>query len=91
MEKARWALLKRPENLADNQTARLADLLKLNIQLVEAYLHREDFQRFWEFFQRGEIFCGPKKSPQISIPEKLPNKGSISLYPMRPGILRCRF
>ena len=49
LEKARWALLKRPENLTENQTARLADLLKLNIQSVKAYLLREDFQRFWEF------------------------------------------
>lgn len=49
LEKSRWALLKRPENLTENQTARLADLLKLNIQSVKAYLLREDFQRFWEF------------------------------------------
>ena len=45
----RWTLLKRPENLTEKQTVRLADLLKLNLKTVRAYLLREDFQRFWSF------------------------------------------
>ena len=45
----RWALLKRPENLTEKQTVRLAELLKLNLKSIRAYLLREDFQRFWTF------------------------------------------
>jgi transposase len=45
---SRWCLLKRPENLTDKQTVKLAELLKYNLPSVPAYLHREDFQRFWQ-------------------------------------------
>jgi len=51
LERGRWLLLKRPENLSDKQTARLGDLLKLNLSSIKAYLMREDFQRFWEYKQ----------------------------------------
>lgn len=46
---SRWCLLKRPENLTDRQTVKLSELLRYNLQSVRAYLHREDFQRFWEY------------------------------------------
>jgi transposase len=49
LKHSRWCLLKRPENLTDEQTVKLAELLKYNLQSVRAYLHREDFQRFWEY------------------------------------------
>jgi transposase len=49
LKRSRWCLLKRPENLTDSQTVRLAELLRYNLQSVRAYLHREDFQRFWEY------------------------------------------
>jgi transposase len=49
LKHSRWCLLKRPENLTDKQTVKLAELLKYNLQSVRAYLHREDFQRFWEY------------------------------------------
>jgi transposase len=49
LKHSRWCLLKRPENLTDRQTVKLAELLKYNLQSVRAYLHREDFQRFWEY------------------------------------------
>jgi len=51
LEKGRWLLLKRPENLSEKQTARLGDLLKLNLSSIKGYLLREDFQRFWEYKQ----------------------------------------
>lgn len=47
LKHSRWCLLKRPENLTDQQTVKLDELLKYNLQSVRAYLHREDFQRFW--------------------------------------------
>lgn len=46
---SRWCLLKRPENLTERQTVKLDELLQYNLQSVRAYLHREDFQRFWEY------------------------------------------
>jgi transposase len=49
LKHSRWCLLKRPENLTDKQTVKLAELLKYNLQSVQASLHREDFQRFWEY------------------------------------------
>jgi transposase len=49
LERGRWLILKRPENLSEKQTVRLAELLKLNLASIKAYLLREDFQRFWEY------------------------------------------
>ena len=41
--------MKRRENLTDQQTVKLKEVLKYNLQTVRAYLQREDFQRFWEY------------------------------------------
>jgi transposase len=49
LERGRWLLLKRPENLSEKQTARLDELLKLNLGAIKGYLLREDFQRFWSY------------------------------------------
>jgi transposase len=49
LKHSRWCLLKRPENLTDKQTVKLKELLKYNLRSVRAYLHREDFQRFWQY------------------------------------------
>lgn len=53
LKKSRWCLLKRPENLTDKQTVKLAELLQYNLQSVRSYLLREDFQRFWEYVSPG--------------------------------------
>ena len=49
LNKGRWLLLKRPENLSEKQTARMGELLKLNLASIKGYLLREDFQRFWDY------------------------------------------
>jgi len=49
LKHSRWVLLKRPENLTENQTAKLKELLSYNLKAVRAYLLREEFQRFWEY------------------------------------------
>jgi transposase len=49
LKNSRWCLLKRPENLTDNQAVKLKELLQYNLRSVKAYLMREDFQRFWEY------------------------------------------
>ena len=46
---SRWCLLKRPENCTAKQAVKLAEILKYNLQTVRTYLHREDFQQFWEY------------------------------------------
>ena len=51
--KARWCLLKRPENLTENQEIKLKELLdynlKYNLKSVRAHLLRELFQQFWDY------------------------------------------
>jgi transposase len=49
LERGRWLLLRRPENLSDKQTVRMDELLKLNLASIKGYLLREDFQRFWDY------------------------------------------
>jgi transposase len=53
LERGRWLLPKRPENLSEKQTARLGELLKLNLASIKGYLLREDFQRFWDYQHSG--------------------------------------
>ncbi len=53
LNRGRWLLLKRPENLTEKQTARMSELLKLNLASIKGYLLREDFQRFWDY-QRAD-------------------------------------
>jgi transposase len=53
LKHSRWCLLKRPENLTDQQTVKLQELVKHNLRSVRARLMREDFQRFWEYRSPG--------------------------------------
>jgi transposase len=49
LSKSRWLLLKRPENLTENQEIKLADLLRYNLKSVRSYLLKEEFQLFWMY------------------------------------------
>jgi len=49
LTKTRWCLLKRPEDLTENQHIQLKDLLRWNLKAVRAYLLKEDFQFFWTY------------------------------------------
>jgi transposase len=49
LKKSRWLLLKRSENLKDEQQFRLRDLLRYNLKTVRAYLLKEAFQQLWEY------------------------------------------
>lgn len=53
LTRSRWCFLKRPENLTDKQTVKLAELVKYNLRTVRAYLLREEFQRLWEYKSPG--------------------------------------
>lgn len=47
---SRWLLLKRPENLTDKQAVKLKELVQYNLKSVRSHLMKEDFQRFWEYW-----------------------------------------
>ena len=49
LKRSRWLLLKRPENLSDEQRGRLAELVRRNLRTVRAYLLKEDFQALWGY------------------------------------------
>jgi transposase len=49
LTKARWLLLKRPENLTPKQEVKLKDLLSYNLKSVRGYLLKEEFQLFWNY------------------------------------------
>ena len=49
LKKSRWLLLKRSENLRDEQHFRLRDLLRYNLKTVRAYLLKEAFQQLWDY------------------------------------------
>lgn len=53
LAKSRWVLLKRPTRLSAGQRERLADLLRLNLRTVRAYLLKEQFQFFWDYIRPG--------------------------------------
>lgn len=46
---AKWLLLKRPENLTDQQAVKLQELLRYNLQSMRSHVMKEDFQRFWNY------------------------------------------
>lgn len=47
---ARWLLLKRPENLTQQQALKLKEILQYNLKSVRSHLMKEDFQRFWDYW-----------------------------------------
>jgi transposase len=49
LKKSRWLLLKREENLEQEQRFRLRDLLRYNLKTVRAYLLKEAFQQLWDY------------------------------------------
>ena len=44
LKRSRWLLLKRPENLTDAQSERVAERVRRNLRTVRAWLLKEDFQ-----------------------------------------------
>ncbi len=53
LKRTRYIWLKNPENLTDQQRARLGHLEKLNLRCNRAYLLKESFREFWEYTCRG--------------------------------------
>lgn len=53
LKKTRYIWLKNPENLTDKQRARLGHLEKLNLRINRAYLLKEGFREFWNYWSKG--------------------------------------
>jgi transposase len=49
LKKSRWLLLRREQNLKDEQRFRLRDLLRYNLKTVRAHLLKEAFQQLWDY------------------------------------------
>ena len=49
LRKARYILIKNPENLNKGQKIKLKELLACNLKSIRAYLLKEDFKHFWTY------------------------------------------
>lgn len=49
LTKAKWLLMRRPENLSQDQSIRVKELLRYNLRTMRAYLLKEDFQNLWNY------------------------------------------
>ena len=49
LKKSRWSLLKREQNLAEEQRFRLRDLVRYNLKTVRTHLLKEVFQQLWDY------------------------------------------
>ena len=49
LTKARWLLLKRPENLTEKEEVKLNDLVKFNNKTMRSYFIKEDFTQLWDY------------------------------------------
>lgn len=49
LKKSRWCFLKRRFNLTQSQKGRLKELVDMNLNIVKAYLLKEQFHKFWEY------------------------------------------
>ena len=49
LTKSRWLLLKRRENLTQQQDLKLKSLVQYNLRSVRGYLLKEDFQQLWGY------------------------------------------
>ena len=49
LKKSRWLLLRRADDLDNEQHFRLRDLLRYNLKAVRAYLLKETSQQLWDY------------------------------------------
>ena len=49
LKHSRWCFLKRSSNLNKKQKGRLKELVDMNLKTVEAYVLKEEFEKFWEY------------------------------------------
>ena len=49
LKQSRWCFLKRKFNLTKSQKGRLKELVNLNLNIVKAYILKEQFHKFWDY------------------------------------------
>lgn len=49
LKESRWCFLKRKFNLTKPQKGKLKELVNMNLNIVKAYILKEQFHRFWEY------------------------------------------
>ncbi len=49
LKNSRWCFLKRVFNLTRSQKGKLKELVNLNLNIVKAYILKEQFHKFWEY------------------------------------------
>ena len=49
LKQSRWCFLKRRFNLTRSQKGKLKELVDMNLNIVKAYLLKEQFHKFWEY------------------------------------------
>ena len=49
LKHSRWCFLKRRFNLTRSQRGKLKELVEMNLNIVKAYLLKEQFHKFWEY------------------------------------------
>ncbi len=49
LNKSRWCFLKRKFNLTKSQKGKLKEIVDMNLNIVKAYVLKEQFHKFWEY------------------------------------------
>ncbi len=49
LKNSRWCFLKRKFNLTRSQKGKLKELIDMNLNIVKAYILKEQFHKFWEY------------------------------------------
>ena len=86
LKRSRWLLLKRPENLTDAQSERVAERVRRNLRTVRAWLLKEDFQALWEYVSPYWAGGFRPSSPRKRGPVVHPHDGNrVVSYTWRPA------
>ncbi len=49
LKKSRWCFLKRRFNLTRSQKGKLKEIVDMNLNIIKAYILKEQFHKFWEY------------------------------------------
>ena len=89
LKHSRWCFLKRKSNLTKKQKGRLKELVEMNLKTVEAYVLKEDFDKFWSYKspawagkfldQWCEMAKESKLEPMIKVANTLQNHRDLLL------------
>lgn len=89
LKNSRWCFLKRSFNLTRSQKGKLKELVNMNLNIVKAYVLKEQFHKFWEYKSPTwagkfldnwcELARESELDPMIKITETLQRKRELIL------------